>query len=63
MTAGESIVLVAVGSPHRHAAFEACAFLVDRLKTDAPFWKREEIGGEARWVERRADDDAAAARW
>ena len=60
---GEAIVLVAVASAHRAAAFEAAAFLMDWLKTSAPFWKREEAGGQARWVEAQAGDDAAAARW
>lgn len=60
---GDRIVLVAVASAHRAAAFEACAFLMDRLKTQAPFWKREETAAGARWVEAKAADDAAAARW
>ncbi|HEX6958226.1 MAG TPA: molybdenum cofactor biosynthesis protein MoaE [Ferrovibrio sp.] len=60
---GERIVLVIVTSAHRQAAFEACAFLVDWLKTKAPFWKLEEHGGERRWVEAKASDDEAAARW
>ncbi len=61
---GEGIVLVLCASAHRQAAFEACAFLMDWLKTQAPFWKREEFsGGAARWVEARAADDAAASRW
>lgn len=60
---GDRIVLVAVASPHRATAFEACAFLMDWLKTSAPFWKREESADGARWVEAKADDDAAAARW
>ena len=60
---GEAIVLVGVASAHRAAAFEAAAFLMDWLKTKAPFWKREEAGGTARWVEAQASDDAAAARW
>ena len=60
---GDRIVLVAVASPHRAAAFEACAFLMDWLKTQAPFWKREETADGSRWVEARPDDDAAAARW
>ena len=63
MEAGERIVLVAVGSPHREAAFEACEFLVDWLKTKAPFWKLEETPDGARWVEAHASDDAAAGRW
>ena len=64
MAVGERIVLVATASPHRAAALEACSFLIDRLKTDAPFWKKEERGsGETRWVEARASDEDAAARW
>ena len=63
MEAGERIVLVAVGSPHREAAFEACEFLVDWLKTKAPFWKLEETPEGARWVDAQAGDDAAAKRW
>ncbi len=60
---GERIVFVACASAHRHAAFEACAFLVDWLKTRAPFWKLEETASGERWVEARADDGRAAARW
>jgi len=63
MQPGEPIVLVATASGHRAAALEACAFLIDWLKTKAPFWKLEETGGEARWVAARAEDDQAAARW
>lgn len=63
MAPGERIVFVGACSAHRAAALAACAFLIDRLKTDAPFWKRETVGGEARWVEARAADDDAAARW
>ena len=63
MLPGEVIVLVAATSSHRAAALDATAFLIDWLKTRAPFWKAEEIGGEARWVEARAADDTAAARW
>ena len=63
MRPGERIVFVATAAQHRAAALEACAFLIDRLKTDAPFWKRETRGGERRWVEARGSDDAAAARW
>lgn len=63
MRPGERIVFVGVSASHRAAALEACAFLIDRLKTDAPFWKRETRGGEARWIEPRGSDDAAAARW
>lgn len=60
---GDPIVLVAVAAAHRAAAFAAAEFLMDWLKTRAPLWKREEAGGEARWVEARREDDAAAARW
>jgi molybdopterin synthase catalytic subunit len=61
---GDPIVLVLTASPHRAAALESCAFLIDWLKTQAPFWKREEFaGGESRWVEAKAEDDAAAAKW
>jgi molybdopterin synthase catalytic subunit len=60
---GDPIVLAAAAAGHRQAALDGCAFLIDRLKTDAPFWKRERRGGVARWVEARAADDQAAARW
>jgi molybdopterin synthase catalytic subunit len=60
---GEDIVLTLTQSAHREAAFEACAFLVDYLKTQAPFWKLEETGGLAEWVEARESDEHAAARW
>lgn len=61
---GDRIVLVATASPHRQAAFDACAFLIDWLKTKAPFWKLEESEqAGARWVEAKASDDRAAARW
>jgi molybdopterin synthase catalytic subunit len=63
MAVGEAIVLVATASPHRAAALEACAFLIDRLKTDAPFWKKEYRGDAARWVEAKASDDARASEW
>jgi molybdopterin synthase catalytic subunit len=63
LQAGERIVLVAVGSPHREAAFEACEFLVDWLKTKAPFWKLEETPGGEKWVGAHEGDDQAAARW
>jgi molybdopterin synthase catalytic subunit len=63
MVPGEPIVFVAAVSAHRHAALDACAFMIDRLKTDAPFWKRETRGSEVRWVEQRGGDQAAAARW
>ena len=61
---GEPIVLVLTASAHRAAALESCAFLIDWLKTKAPFWKREEFAdGDARWVAAKDEDDAAAARW
>ena len=60
---GDQIVLCAATSSHREAAFEACAFLMDWLKTKAPFWKLEEVDGKSNWVTARQDDDAAAARW
>lgn len=60
---GDRIVLVITTSAHRQAAFEANAFLVDWLKTRAPFWKLEQQGGERRWVDAKASDDEAAARW
>ncbi len=64
LEAGDRIVLVVAASPHRDAAFDACRFLIDWLKTQAPFWKQEESSdGTARWVEAKAEDDAAAARW
>ena len=60
---GDRIVLVGVASAHRGEAFDACAFIMDYLKTRAPFWKREETPEGPRWVEARASDDAAAGRW
>ncbi|WP_230480502.1 molybdenum cofactor biosynthesis protein MoaE [Sphingomonas sp. Leaf21] len=63
MRPGERIVLVITAAPHRRDALDACAYLIDRLKTDAPFWKRETRGLEARWVEARASDTEAASRW
>ena len=60
---GDRIVLVATASPHRKAAFEACEFLIDWLKTKAPFWKKEETADGARWVAARESYDAAADRW
>jgi molybdopterin synthase catalytic subunit len=60
---GHNIVLVVTASSHRQAAFEAAEFLMDYLKTSAPFWKREEGTDSGNWVEARAHDDAAAARW
>jgi molybdopterin synthase catalytic subunit len=63
MLPGEPIVLVATASAHRAAALESCAFLIDWLKTQAPFWKLEETAAASRWVEARGADDEAAARW
>ena len=63
MAPGEEIVLVVAASAHREAAFEACGFLIDWLKTKAPFWKLEAGEENARWVDARDADDAAAARW
>jgi molybdopterin synthase catalytic subunit len=60
---GENIVLVVTASAHRQAAFEAAEFLMDYLKANAPFWKREESADGTSWVEARQHDDAAAARW
>ena len=60
---GEQIVLVAVASAHRGMAFQACEFLIDYLKTQAPFWKKETTAAGARWVDARVADDAALARW
>lgn len=60
---GDQIVMVAAASAHRQAAFEACEFLMDWLKTKAPFWKLEETEQGAQWVDARDSDDAAAARW
>jgi molybdopterin synthase catalytic subunit len=60
---GENIVLVVTASKHRQAAFQAAEFLMDYLKTSAPFWKREERASRTGWVEAREHDDAAAARW
>lgn len=60
---GDRIVLVVTASAHRQAAFEANAFLIDWLKTKAPFWKLEQSSGERRWVEAKTSDDTAAARW
>jgi molybdopterin synthase catalytic subunit len=60
---GDRIVLVAVASAHREAAFEACQFLIDWLKTKAPFWKLEDTDKGAAWVGAHTSDDEAAARW
>jgi len=64
LPAGENIVLVLAAAAHRQPALDATAFLIDWLKTKAPFWKQEEdAGGATSWVEARTEDDAAAARW
>jgi len=60
---GDRIVLVATASPHREAALAACQFLIDWLKTDAPFWKSEETPAGERWVASRTEDEAAKRRW
>jgi molybdopterin synthase catalytic subunit len=60
---GDDIVLVIAASAHREAAFEACHFLIDWLKTKAPFWKLEESQNGARWVDAKDSDDNAAAKW
>lgn len=59
----DQIVLVVVSAAHRGDAFAACEFIMDYLKTQAPFWKREQTPNGARWVDARSSDDAAAARW
>ena len=59
----DQIVLVAVTSAHRGESFQACEFLMDYLKTQAPFWKKEQTPEGARWVDARVSDDAALARW
>ncbi|MBA4793576.1 MAG: molybdenum cofactor biosynthesis protein MoaE [Phenylobacterium sp.] len=60
---GEAIVFVATAAPHRRAAFEACDYLMDYLKSRAPFWKKEHGPGGARWIEPRDQDHADIARW
>jgi molybdopterin synthase catalytic subunit len=59
----DQIMMVAVVSAHRGESFQACEFLMDYLKTQAPFWKKEQTPEGARWVDARVDDDAALARW
>ena len=59
----DQIMMVAVTSAHRGQAFQACEFLMDYLKTQAPFWKKEQTPDGARWVDARVSDDAAMARW
>ncbi|MCY1414546.1 Molybdopterin synthase catalytic subunit [compost metagenome] len=60
---GEPIVFVGVASAHRQAAFDACNFIMDYLKTRAPFWKKEQTGDGPRWVEGKQSDEDAAGRW
>ena len=59
----DQIMMVAVSAAHRGQAFQACEFLMDYLKTQAPFWKKEQTAAGARWVDARSSDDAALARW
>ncbi|WP_417590621.1 molybdenum cofactor biosynthesis protein MoaE [Parasphingorhabdus sp.] len=64
LSVGENIVLVVTGSDHREAAIESCSFIMDRLKTVAPFWKKEtRAGGATKWIEERESDLAAAEKW
>jgi molybdopterin synthase catalytic subunit len=63
MQTQEQIVMVAITSAHRGEAFKACEFLMDYLKTQAPFWKKETTPAGARWVDARAADDEALQRW
>ncbi len=64
LEAGEPIVLAAAAAPHRAHALDACAFLIDRLKTGAPFWKKQHFAdGSAKWVEAKDSDEARAAGW
>jgi len=63
LSPGDQIVLVAVTGAHRGAAFDACEFVMDLLKTRAPFWKKERLPNGERWVDARASDDKAAERW
>ena len=60
---GDLIVFVATAAPHRQAALDSCAFLIDWVKTKAPFWKLEETGDGARWVDAQDSDEVATARW
>jgi molybdopterin synthase catalytic subunit len=59
----DQIVLVAVTSAHRGMAFQACEFIMDYLKSEAPFWKKEQTADGARWVDARVSDEQALARW
>ena len=63
MVAGEPIVLVPAASAHRRAAFEACDFLMDKLKCEAPFWKQETVNGKSTWIEPRVQDHQDLDRW
>ena len=63
MIVGEPIVVVATAADHRRAAFEACDFLMDKLKSEAPFWKKETIKGQGRWIEPKAQDHQDLGRW
>jgi molybdopterin synthase catalytic subunit len=63
LTPGEMIVLVAVATDHRREAFEACQYLMDHLKTKAPFWKEERLQTGSHWVAAKTSDDEAVARW
>ena len=60
---GTTVVMVAVTSSHRGESFQACEFLMDYLKTQAPFWKKEQTPSGSRWVDARVTDDAALAKW
>ncbi len=60
---GDGIVLVLTASAHRQAAFDSCNFIMDYLKTEAPFWKKEQIGDVANWVDARDSDDTARRKW
>lgn len=63
LTSGDQIVLVATASAHRHAAFESAQFMMDYLKSEAPFWKKQKTASSSDWVESRASDQAAIERW
>lgn len=63
LSIGEQIVFVGVSSAHREAAFQACEFMMDYLKTRAPFWKKEQLTDTARWIEARDSDSQAIERW
>jgi len=63
MLPGEVIVFAAAASPHRRAAFEAVDFIMDHLKSDAPFWKKETLKGKTRWIEPRGQDQSDMKRW